>query len=159
MIVTSKTGRRRIEVGPTTVLLDYDEGLEILSLSTGTPKTTVRALLTPYLQIDNNQVSDVVMVDTLDHVGARLQLSYRVDFEGDPLKWFTVENYVKLLCDHVRSVLKGELRKLSVEDFYSSSTGRIRDLILGPSPRTATAHRASAVAWRSPTACESSTST
>jgi len=135
VLVTSKTGRRRIEVGPTTVLLDYDEGLEILSLSTGTPKTTVRALLTPYLQIDNNQVSDVVMVDTLDHVGARLQLSYRVDFEGDPLKWFTVENYVKLLCDHVRSVLKGELRKLSVEDFYSSSTGRIRDLILGPSPK------------------------
>ncbi len=135
VLVTSKTGRRRVEVGPTTVLLDYDEGLELLSLSTGTPKTTVRTLDTPYLRIENNQVSDVVMVETLDHVGVRIQLSYRVDFEGDSVKWFTVENYIKLLCDHVKSVLKGEVRKLSVEEFYSSSTGRIRDLILGASPK------------------------
>jgi major vault protein len=133
VLVTSKTGRRRVEIGPTTVLLEYDDGLESLSLSTGTPKTTVRTLETPYLRIENNQVSDVVMVETLDHVGVRIQLSYRVDFEGDPLKWFTVDNYIKLLCDHVKSVLKGEIRKLTVEDFYSTSTGRIRDLVLGPS--------------------------
>jgi len=133
VLVTSKTGRRRVEIGPTTVLLDYDEALEILSLSTGTPKTTVRTLDTPYLRIENNQVSDVVMVETHDHVGVRIQLSYRVDFEGDPLEWFTVENYIKLLCDHVKSVLKGEVRKLPIEDFYASSTGRIRDLVLGPS--------------------------
>jgi major vault protein len=132
VLVTSKTGRRRVEIGPTTVLLDYDEGLEILSLSTGTPKTTVRTLDTPYLRVENNQVSDVVMVETLDHVGVRIQLSYRVDFEGDSQKWFAVENYIKLLCDHVKSVLKGEVRKLPVEDFYASSTGRIRDLVLGP---------------------------
>ena len=132
VLVTSKTGRRRVEAGPTTVLLDYDEGLEILSLSTGTPKTTVRTLDTPYLRVENNQVSDVVMVETLDHVGVRIQLSYRVDFEGDSQKWFTVENYIKLLCDHVKSVLKGEVRMLSIEAFYASSTGRIRDLVLGP---------------------------
>ncbi len=133
VLVTSKTGRRRVEIGPTTVLLDYDEGLEILSLSTGTPKTTVRVLETPYLRVENNQVSDIVMVETLDLVRVRIQLSYRVDFEGDPLEWFTVDNYVKLLCDHANSTLKGEIRKVTVEDFYSSSTGRIRDLVLGPS--------------------------
>jgi major vault protein len=133
VLVTSKTGRRRVETGPTTVLLEYDEGLEILSLSTSTPKTTVRVLSTPFLRIENNQVSDIVMVETLDHVGVRIQLSYRVDFEGDPLKWFAVEDYIKFLCDHVKSVLKGEIRKLTVEDFYTSSTDRIRDLILGVS--------------------------
>src|SRR5205823_2151871 len=28
VLVTAKTGRRRVEIGPTTVLLDYDESLE-----------------------------------------------------------------------------------------------------------------------------------
>jgi major vault protein len=132
VLVTAKTGRRRVELGPTTVQLDYDEGLEVLTLSTGKPKTTDKLLETPYLRVENNQVSDVVLVETLDHVHVQLQLSYRVDFAGDPLKWFTVENYVKLLCDHVRSVLKGRVRKLPVEEFYATSTDRVRDVILGP---------------------------
>jgi major vault protein len=73
----------------------------------------------------------VVSVETADHVRLGLHLSYRVDFEGDPLRWFAVENYVKLLCDHVRSLLKGEIRKHTIEDFYAASTDRIRDFILG----------------------------
>lgn len=132
VLVTSKTGRRRVEVGPTTVLLDYDESLEALALSTGKPKTTDKLLETPYLRVENNQVSDLVQVETLDHVHLRIYLSYRVDFEGDPMRWFAVENYVKFLCDHVRSVLKGQVRKLPIEDFYANSTDRIRDFILGP---------------------------
>jgi major vault protein len=131
VLVVSKTGRRRVEVGPATVLLDYDEGLEALSLSTGAPKSAERLIETPYLRVDNNQVSDVVRIETLDHVHVQLQLSYRVAFEGEPLRWFAVENYVKLLCDHVRSVLKGQLRKHTVEDLYTRSTDRIRDLVLG----------------------------
>ena len=131
VLVTSKTGRRRVEIGPSTVLLDYDEGLETLTLSTGKPKTTDKLFETPYLRVENNQVSDVVQVETIDHVHLQLYLSYRVDFEGDPLRWFAVENYVKFLCDHARSLLKGEIRKHAVEDFYANSTGRIRDFILG----------------------------
>ncbi|HWO18573.1 MAG TPA: hypothetical protein VNO30_07345 [Kofleriaceae bacterium] len=131
VLVTSKTGRRRVELGPATVLLDYDEGLETLTLSTGKPKSTDRLLETPYLRAWNNQVSDTVYVETLDHVHLALNLSYRVDFEGDPLRWFAVENYVKFLCDHVRSLLKGEIRKHTIEDFYATSTDRIRDFILG----------------------------
>jgi major vault protein len=131
VLVVSKTGRRRVEVGPATVLLDYDEGLEALSLSTGKPKTTDRLFETPYLRVENNQVTDVVSVETKDHVHVQLQLSYRVDFEGDAVRWFAVENYVKLLCDHARSVLKGQIRRHAVEDFYAASTDRIRDLVLG----------------------------
>jgi major vault protein len=131
VLVTSKTGRRRVEMGPTTVLLDYDEGLEVLTLSTGKPKTTDKLLETPYLRVENNQVSDVIHVETADHVRVQLHVSYRVDFEGDSLRWFAVENYVKLLCDHARSVLKGQIRKLSIESFYASSTDQIRNFILG----------------------------
>jgi major vault protein len=72
-----------------------------------------------------------VSIETRDHVHVKLQLAYRVDFEGDPLRWFAVENYVKLLCDHVRSVLKGQLRRLAIEELYASSTDRIRDIVLG----------------------------
>ena len=129
VLVTSKTGRRRVEVGPTTVLLDYDETIEVLTLSTGKPKTTDKLLETPYLRVENNQVTDIVEVETFDHVYVQLYLSYRVSFEGDPLKWFTVENYVKFLCDHVRSTLKGAVRKLPVEAFYASSTDQIRGLV------------------------------
>ncbi len=131
VLVTAKTGRRRVEVGPTTVLLDYDETIEALTLSTGKPKTTDKLLETPFLRVENNQVTDIVEVETFDHVYVQLRMSYRVSFAGDPLKWFAVENYVKYLCDHVRSTLKGAVRKLTVEQFYSTSTDTIRSLIAG----------------------------
>lgn len=133
VLVTSKTGGRRVEIGPKTILLEYDEGLESLTLSTGKPKTTDKLLETPYLRVENNQVSDIIQVETSDHVQIKIYLSYRVSFEGDPLKWFSVENYIKFLCDHVRSVLKGEVRKKKVEEFYAASTDLIRDTILGKS--------------------------
>ena len=131
VLVVSKTGRRRVELGPATVLLDYDEGLETLGLSTGQPKSSDRVIETPYLQVENNQVSDMLGVETRDHVHVRLRLAYRVDFTGDPLRWFAIENYVKLLCDHTRSVLKSQLRRHAIEEFYASSTDRIRDIVLG----------------------------
>jgi hypothetical protein len=55
-----------------------------------------------------------------------------VNFEGDQSKWFTIENYVKHMCDHIRSVLKGKVRKLTIEEFYRNSTDIIRDYVLGP---------------------------
>lgn len=132
-LVVSKTGKRRVEKGPTTVLLDYDETLETLELSTGKPKTTDKLLRVPYLMSDNNKVSDIISVETKDHVKLSVYVSYQVNFEGDPLKWFNVSNYVKLLCDHARSMLKGQIRKHSVETFYADSTAIIRDIILGKS--------------------------
>jgi len=133
VLVTSKSGQRRVERGPATVNLAYDEGLEVLSLSTGKPKTSDTLLYTPYLRVDNNQVSDIVQVETSDHVQVEIALSYRVTFAGDPVRWFAVENYVKFLCHHVPSVLKGRVRKLRVEEFYATSTDHIRNFILGTS--------------------------
>src|SRR5205085_2698279 len=78
VLVVSRTGRRRVEVGPATVLLDYDEGLEVLGLSTGQPKSADRLVETPYLRVDNNLVSDIVGIETRDHVQVELRLAYRV---------------------------------------------------------------------------------
>ncbi len=131
VLVTSKTGKRRVELGPTTVLLDYDEGIEIVALSTGTPKTTTRLVETPYLRVENNQVSDIIEAETQDHVQVEVHVSYRVNFEGDPMTWFAVENYVKYLCDHVRSLVKAQVWRHKVEDLHATSTDKIRDFVLG----------------------------
>jgi major vault protein len=131
IMIVSKTGKRRVEQGPTTVLLEYDESLEVLELSTGKPKTTDNLIRTVFLRIVNNKVSDIINVETADHVSVEIYLSHRVNFEGDPVKWFDVENYVKFLCDHVRSVLKGALKKVRVEDFYANFVDIIRDILLG----------------------------
>lgn len=131
VMVVSKTGNRRVEQGPKTVLLAYDEGLEVIGLSTGKPKTTNQIYQTVYLRTLNNKVADLVDAETSDHVGVNVKISLRVNFTGEPTKWFEVENYVKYLCDHVRSVIKGGVRKVTVEQFYADSTGIIRELVLG----------------------------
>jgi major vault protein len=103
-----------------------------MSLSTGKPKTTDKPLETVYLRTRNNVVSDVVRVETKDLCRAEVRLSYRVDFEGeDSRQWFDVENYVKFLCDHARSMLKNAVKQISVRDFYADGIEIVRDIVLG----------------------------
>lgn len=131
VLVVSKSGTRRVVQGPGTVLLDYDESLEALDLSTGKPKNTDKLLHTAYLRTENNQVTDIIRGETSDHVQVEMKLSYWVNFEGEELKWFSVENYVKFLCDHIRSVLKGFIKKITIKEFYANSTDLLRGWILG----------------------------
>jgi len=131
VLVISKSGERKVVQGPNTVLLEYDESLEVLEMSTGKPKNTDNLIRTVFLRVENNQVTDLIRAETVDHVQVELKLSYRVNFEGDPNKWFAVENYVKYLCDHARSILKGQIKKLPIEGFYNNSTDLIRSMILG----------------------------
>ncbi len=131
VMVVNKRGGRRVEQGPCTVLLDYDESLELLELSTGKPKNTDTLLRTVYLRVANNKVSDIVDVETSDHVPCSVKLSFRVNFRADNSKWFDVDNYVKFLCDHVRSLLKGSVRKINIETFHANSVDIIRNIILG----------------------------
>jgi len=130
--VVDKSGNRRIEIGPTTILLNYDESLEVLELSTGKPKTTDTLYRDVYLRVDNNLVSDMVRVETKDFVAVEVNVSYRVNFIRDQKdKWFSVENYVKFLCDHLRSLLKAKAKGFTVKEFYEKSADIIRDVVLG----------------------------
>jgi major vault protein len=131
VLVVDKQGKRRVEQGPKNLLFEYDETLEVIQLSTGTPKSTDRLIETVFLRVLNNKVSDSCIVETSDHVSVTLRYSMRVNFEGEPMRWFEVENYVKFLCDHVRSVLKGATKKHSIEHYYAHSVDLIRDAILG----------------------------
>ena len=130
--VVSKSGKRETIVGPATRMLDYDETLEIVNLSTGKPKTADRLLSTAYLRIDNNKVSDIVMAKTSDHVDVALKVSYNVNFLREHKdKWFAVDNYVKHLCDKMRSDLMCTIKKVGIEEFYANSTELVKATVLG----------------------------
>jgi hypothetical protein len=133
VLVTGKT-KREVVVGPQTRILDYEEELEVLQLSTGRPKADHEPLATCFLQIDGNKVSDIVHVKTADHVELEVSLSYRVSFTeraSDRERWFHVKNYVGLLCDHLGSLLRAAARVVSIEAFYSGSTELLRGAVLG----------------------------
>ena len=129
--VVSKSGKREVVVGPTTRLLDYDETLEAMSLSTGRPKTTDNLLTTAYLRVENNKVSDLINLETKDFVGVQVKVSYCVNFLDEYKdKWFSVENYIKYMTDRMRSLLKREAKNYTIQDFYANSTDIIRNIVL-----------------------------
>jgi major vault protein len=130
--VVNKSGDRRVVVGPANVLLEYDETLEMFELSTGKPKTTSLLKRDVYLRVDNNFVTDVVSVETKDLVEVAVKLSYKVSFLREHQDaWFSVENYVKYLCDNMRSRLKGALKRRSITEVMDDSSSLIRDIVLG----------------------------
>lgn len=133
MMLVRKSGEKRVVIGPQTVMLEYDELPQVLTLSRGKPKTTDNLLRTAFLLTRANKVSDVVRVETKDFCKLDVKLSYRVNFEGEPESWFGVENYIKFLCDHMRSKLRNAVKKIGVEEFYSKSDDIVRDVVLGKS--------------------------
>ena len=129
--VVSKTGKRDVVIGPTTRLLDYDETVEAVNLSGGKPKTENKKITTAFLQIENNRVSDIIYAQTSDFTNVQIELNYCVDFltlYKD--NWFAINDYVKYLCDNMRSLVKREVRKYEIKDFYTNSTEILRNIVL-----------------------------
>ena len=129
--VVSKSEERRVVTGPQNILMEYDETLEAMELSKGTPKSDKATLKTVFLKVLGNKVSDQVTAETKDFCKVQILLSYRVNFEGDPNKWFNVENYVKFLTDHARSLIRNAVKQCGIEEFYNTSIAIVRDTILG----------------------------
>lgn len=132
VMIVKRSGQRRVVTGPATVLLEYDESLQSMELSTGTPKSDENTIKTAYLLVRGNRVSDEVVVETRDLVQVRLRVSYRVNFEGvDQSRWFAADNYIKLLTEHLRSLIRGHVKGLGIQEFYDNSTAKVRDMVLG----------------------------
>lgn len=136
ILVVSKTGTRKVIAGPQSYLLEYDEDLEAVELSTGTPKTSDNTIRTVYLRVLYNKVSDVIQAESADFTQVNIHLSYRVNFEGDSERWFNVENYVKFLTDHLRSFLRNAVKRYSIMDFYAQGIQIVRDAVLGQADET-----------------------
>jgi hypothetical protein len=131
ILVVSRTGERQVIAGPHTHLMEYDETLQRIELSTGTPKSDEHLYPTVYLRVLHNKVSDKIDAETRDLCQIHLSLSYRVNFEGDPGKWFNVENYVKFLTDHLRSRIRHAVKQQGIETFYGNAAAIVRDVVLG----------------------------
>jgi major vault protein len=97
--VVSKTGERETVIGPASRILNYDETLETIKLSTGTPKTLNNTVDTVYLRLENNKIADSFIVQTKDFVNVRISLNSLVSFLPEHKdKWFSIENYVHYFC-------------------------------------------------------------
>lgn len=135
-VVNSK-GNRKTIVGPQSVLLEYDEYLEKLSLSTNTPKNDEVRLNTPYLRYISNPVSDIINLKTHDLVNVQIVVKYLVKFDPkDEDRWFSIDNYVQYMVDHLRSLIGNEIRNISVQDFYIDAANILRDTVLGRKDET-----------------------
>ena len=129
--VISKSGERKVVCGPQTILLDYDQTFEELQMSTGKPKTTDNLIKTVFLRHENNKVSDLVDIETKDFVNCRIKVSYCVDFQKEYMdKWFSVENYVKYMCDRIRSDMKRIAKNYTIEQFYQQYSEIMRAVAL-----------------------------
>ena len=134
--VISKDGTRKIVRGPQTILLDYDQTLEVLELSTGRPKTTDNLIKTVFLRHENNKVSDIINIETKDFVKAAVKVSYCVDFDSRFMdKWFSVENYIKFMCDRERALIKRAAKNYTIEEFWANYGDIVRNIAINaPAP-------------------------
>lgn len=133
--VISKDGTRKIVRGPQTILLDYDQTLEVLELSTGRPKTTDNLIKTVFLRHDNNKVSDIINIETKDFVKAAVKVSYCVDFDPEyQNKWFSVENYIKFMCDRERARIKRAAKEYTIEEFWANYNDIVRNVAIDVCP-------------------------
>lgn len=132
VLATSAAAQRVIE-GPCVALLEYEETLVPLRLSTGTPKDDEDPLLTCYLRTVGNRVSDVLELETADFVRIHVRITCSVTFQREHKeRWFNSENYVQVLCDHVRSIVRSRARTLSLSQLWPQISAVVRDTILGP---------------------------
>ncbi len=132
--VTDSQGKSRIEVGPKTVLLAFDEVVEVLEFSKGKPKDHGDVIKDVFLVIKGNHVSDIVNAVTSDNVSIQIPLSYRLNFEEDEASWFNVKNYIQLLCDHMRSFIGNLVKQHSIVEIMANHRNILRDGVLGQKP-------------------------
>ncbi|MBX3467769.1 MAG: hypothetical protein KF878_12870 [Planctomycetes bacterium] len=130
-MATSASGHRVIE-GPCVELLEYEETLTALSLSTGTPKSDDATIRTCFLRTVGNRVSDVIRVQSADFVEIDVRVSCNVTFIPEwKDRWFNHENYVQVLCEHLRSLVRSRCRALQLAELWPQLTSVIRDVVLG----------------------------
>lgn len=125
--VVSKNGKRKVIIGPQTYLLGYDETIEDITV-TDDNGNKIRSV---FLKIDNNKIRDVISAQTKDFVDVGIQISYCVEFDVElESKWFNIEDYAGYLSDYESSIVKREIKKYTLEEFYNNAATIIRECVL-----------------------------
>lgn len=130
VLITSRHGRR-VVVGPCTELLDYEEQLTALKLSKGKTKDGHTTVTTCFLRIQGGRVADNFEIESVDFVRFRVKLGLAGHFEGEPERWFHVEDPVKLLADNVRARVREAARTQSATQLLADFPQVARTALLG----------------------------
>eukprot|EP01015_Nassula_variabilis_P025331 TRINITY_DN493_c0_g1_i9.p1 TRINITY_DN493_c0_g1~~TRINITY_DN493_c0_g1_i9.p1 ORF type:complete len:718 (+),score=194.36 TRINITY_DN493_c0_g1_i9:218-2371(+) len=131
-----KTKQSRVVFGPDLVLLGPDEHFTLVVLSAGKPKVegVIRSLV---LNLGPDFMSDIVIVETLDHARLQLQLSYNWHFNYDRNnkqaneRLFSVKDFVGDACKSIASRVRGAVSAITFEDFHTKSSTIIRAAVFG----------------------------
>jgi len=130
-MATSAKGQRVIE-GPCVELLEYEEKLTYLELSCGTPKNDAKTLKTCFLRTMGNRVTDVIRIQTSDFVDIDVKVTYNIEFEQEfKERWFNHPNYIQVLVDHLRSLVRNVTRGQSLSELWVNIPNVVRNTILG----------------------------
>ncbi|MFO0738360.1 MAG: hypothetical protein U0270_20875 [Labilithrix sp.] len=129
-LVVSRHGRR-VETGPKSILLEYEESLLPLHLSKGPQKDGHHTTTTCFLQIQGARVADMFDVESSDFVKLRLKLGFTGHFEGSPESWFQVDDPVKLLAHSVRAKLRKAAREHSFAHLVRSAGALVQSTLFG----------------------------
>lgn len=126
VMVVSKRGNRKVVDGGKTVLLEYDEILETVKTFDEKSQDTV------YLRVKNNRVEFAVEVK-VERTPVVVKLAVMVDFDGQPERWFEVQEPRQLLIDRITGLLSDGLSKLEFKDLYFSASEKVKAAVLGES--------------------------
>lgn len=130
VLLINSVGHRRVVQDGEVALLEYDEFPRVLRFSTGTPKSGNERRSDVYLRTVT-KISDQIHLETSDGVKLTLELSYRIRFQGDPTKWFDIEDPVGFMTDNLRSRVHHAVGKLGIREFYADFAGKVRSTVLG----------------------------
>lgn len=132
IINKADSSKSRVIIGEQTVKLEYCETLDILELSTGTPKTNAMVKEDVYLQISGNLVSDIIEeITTIDGVQITLPVKYEVNFLPEfKDKWFVLKNYVGYLTDHMRSKISNVVKTAKFDYFLNNYVDILNEALL-----------------------------
>ena len=84
------------------------------------------------IKFRGNRVTDVITVETLDFVDISVRVSLSVTFLPDQRdRWFHHENYIQVLVDHLRSIVRSRCRTLALSTLWPQIPAVVRDTILG----------------------------
>ena len=130
---------RKTITGYATYFLEWNETLCEMKLSAsrgGEAKSYKNAIRVCYLWMQGNRINDV-LVDGRTREDCEFEVKYTLSVDFDSAhkdSWFNVDDYVFLVCEEVRSRLRGGLLATSISDLSTNYVEIIRDIVLGSKP-------------------------
>lgn len=130
-VLITSPHKRRVEVGPKVVLLEYEEQLAALKLSKGPSKDGHATVTTCFLRVQGARAADTFEVESSDFVRFKIRLGFMGHFDGDPVTWFQAEDPVKLLADTARAKVREAARAETATRLLKDFPLIVRTSLLG----------------------------